>query len=59
MCNARNDLSQDHGGTWVEYGIGTSFNTTHASSAYADFGRTTGGEVESSWNGSAGVVYVW
>ncbi len=59
MCNARSDLSQDHGGTWAEYGIGASFNTTPASSAYADFGKTTGGEVESSWNWSPGVRYVW
>lgn len=52
-------FDEDLGDTWVDYGIGGAFRFTPNLTATVDLGRTTGGEVENSWNWGVGVRYTW
>lgn len=52
---ARQKLSEDLGGSWVETGLGGNFRLTDATNVYVDLERTTGAEVEENWRWNLGV----
>ena len=52
-------MSDDIGGTWGEFGVGTNFRLTPATYTYVDLERTTGGEVSEMWRWNVGVRHVF
>lgn len=50
-------FSEDLGGGWFEFGIGTNINLSDATYLYLDVEKTTGGEVDTNWQWNAGVRY--
>lgn len=52
---ARQKLSEDLGGSWVETGFGGNFRLTDATNVYVDLERTTGAEAEENWRWNLGV----
>lgn len=52
---ARQKLSEDLGGSWVETGLGGNFRLTDATNVYVDLERTTGAEAEENWRWNLGV----
>ena len=50
-------LSEDLGGTWVEYGVGANFNFTDQMHGYVDLERQSGGEIQEDWRWNLGVRY--
>lgn len=55
----RNTAFADLGGTWLEWGLGASFNLTDRTFAYVDLERTTGAEADEKVRYSVGVRHVW
>lgn len=54
---ASESFSEDLGGGWFEFGIGTNINLSDATYLYLDVEKTTGGEVDTNWQWNAGVRY--
>lgn len=54
-----NTAFADLGGTWLEWGLGASFNLTDRTFAYVDLERTTGTEADEKVRYSVGVRHVW
>ena len=54
---ASESFSEDLGGGWFEFGIGTNINLSDATYLYFDVEKTTGGEVDTNWQWNAGVRY--
>lgn len=52
-------VSDDLGGSWVEYGLGANFNLTDATYTYVDLERTSGGEVKEKWRWNVGLRTVF
>ena len=52
---ARQKLSEDLGGSWVETALGGNFRLTDATNVYLDLERTMGAEVEENWRWNLGV----
>ena len=52
-------VSDDLGGSWVEYGLGANFNLTDATYTYVDLERTSGGEVMEKWRWNVGLRTVF
>ena len=52
---ARQKLSEDLGGSWVETALGGNFRLTDATNVYVDLERTMGAEVEENWRWNLGV----
>ena len=52
-------VSDDLGGSWVEYGLGANFNLTDATYTYVDLERTSGGEVKEKWRWNIGLRTVF
>ena len=52
-------ITEDLGGSWVEYGLGANFNLTPATYAYVDLERTTGGDVSEKWRWNVGLRTVF
>lgn len=50
-------FSEDLGGGWFEFGVGTNINLSDATYLYFDIEKTTGGEVDTNWQWNAGVRY--
>lgn len=50
-------FSEDLGGGWFEFGVGTNINLNDATYLYFDVEKTTGGEVDTNWQWNAGVRY--
>lgn len=48
-------LSEDLGGTWVEYGVGANFTLCRNAYAYVDLERTSGGEVDANYRWNVGL----
>ena len=44
--NVTSDLSEDLGGGWVTYGVGTQFQLGKQAYVYGELERTSGGDVE-------------
>lgn len=55
----RGTVYADLGGTWLEWGLGASFNLTDRSFAYVDLERTTGAEADEKVRYSVGVRHIW
>lgn len=47
-------FSEDLGGGWWEFGVGTNLNLGHDTHFYADLEKTTGGDVTTPWQWNAG-----
>ena len=47
-------FSEDLGGGWWEFGVGTNLNLGHDPHFYADLEKTTGGDVTTPWQWNAG-----
>ena len=56
-AGASESFSEDLGGGWFEFGIGTNINLSDATYLYFDVEKTTGGEVDTNWQWNAGVRY--
>ena len=56
-AGASESFSEDLGGGWFEFGIGTNINLSDATYLYLDVEKTTGGEVDTNWQWNAGVRY--
>lgn len=56
-AGASETFSEDLGGGWFEFGIGTNINLSDATYLYFDVEKTTGGEVDTNWQWNAGVRY--
>lgn len=56
-AGANTSFSEDLGGGWFEFGIGTNINLSDATYLYLDVEKTTGGEVDTNWQWNAGVRY--
>lgn len=56
-AGAETSFSEDLGGGWFEFGIGTNINLSDATYLYLDVEKTTGGEVDTNWQWNAGVRY--
>ena len=56
---ARDVSDADLGGSWGEFGIGANWHIRANASAYFDFERTTGGEVEENWRWNVGYRYTF
>lgn len=54
---ARESFSEDLGGGWFEFGVGTNISLSDATYLYFDVEKTTGGEVDTNWQWNAGVRY--
>ena len=54
---ASESFSEDLGGGWFEFGIGTNINLSDATYLYFDVEKTTGGEVDTNWQWNAGIRY--
>ena len=52
-------VSDDLGGSWVEYGLGANFNLTEATYTYLDLERTSGGDVSEKWRWNIGLRTVF
>lgn len=52
-------IENDFGGTWVEYGVGANFTIGNNTLVYADFERTSGGEIEQPWRVNLGLRYAF
>lgn len=52
-------VSDDLGGSWLEYGLGANFNLTDATYTYVDLERTSGGEVSEKWRWNIGLRTVF
>ena len=52
-------VSDDLGGSWVEYGLGANFNLTDATYTYVDLERTSDGEVKEKWRWNVGLRTVF
>lgn len=59
LGRARNTVTDDLGGTWVEYGIGANFNWTDRTYTYVDLERNSGGEVRENWRWNVGLRHVF
>lgn len=57
--NARNEIFEDLGGTWFEYGIGANFRLSDATCTYLDLERSSGGEVDEKWRWNVGIRHVF
>lgn len=55
----RGTVYADLGGTWLEWGLGASFNLTDRTFAYVDLERTTGAEADEKVRYSVGVRHIW
>ena len=56
-AGASESFSEDLGGGWFEFGIGTNINLSDGTYLYFDVEKTTGGEVDTNWQWNAGVRY--
>ena len=56
-AGASESFSEDLGGGWFEFGIGTNINLSDATYLYFDVEKTTGGEVDTNWQWNAGIRY--
>lgn len=56
-AGASESFTEDLGGGWFEFGIGTNINLSDATYLYFDVEKTTGGEVDTNWQWNAGVRY--
>lgn len=54
-----NDIGEDLGDTWVEFGIGANFNWTPNTYTYVDLERTNGGDVKENWRWNIGLRHVF
>lgn len=54
-----NDIGEDLGDTWVEFGIGANFNWTPNTYSYVDLERTNGGDVKENWRWNIGLRHVF
>ena len=52
---ARQKLSEDLGGSWVETALGGNFRLSDATNVYVDLERTTGAKVEENWRWNLGI----
>ena len=59
LGRARNTVTDDLGGTWVEYGVGANFNWTDRTYSYVDLERNSGGEVRENWRWNVGLRHVF
>lgn len=59
LGRARNTVTDDLGGTWVEYGVGANFNWTDRTYTYVDLERNSGGEVRENWRWNVGLRHVF
>lgn len=59
LGRARNTVTDDLGGTWVEYGVGANFNWTDCTYTYVDLERNSGGEVRENWRWNVGLRHVF
>lgn len=50
-------ISKDHGGTWVELGVGGKFQLSEVVKVYGDISKSFGGEIKKKWQVNAGVMY--
>lgn len=55
----RGTVYADLGGTWLEWGLGASFNLTDRTFAYVDLERTMGAEADEKVRYSVGVRHIW
>lgn len=53
------DINDDLGGTWYEFGIGANFNLTDRTYTYVDLEKNTGGEVKENWRWNVGLRHVF
>ncbi len=53
------NIGEDLGDTWVEFGIGANFNWTPNTYTYVDLERTNGGEVKENWRWNIGLRHVF
>lgn len=58
-ASARNNLKDDLGGFWVEYGVGANFSFTKNTYGYLDFERTSGGEVDERYRWNVGIRHTF
>ena len=59
LGRARNTVTDDLGGTWIEYGVGANFNWTDRTYTYVDLERNSGGEVRENWRWNVGLRHVF
>ena len=53
------NIGEDLGDTWVEFGIGANFNWTPSTYTYVDLERTNGGDVKENWRWNIGLRHVF
>lgn len=53
------NIGEDLGDTWVEFGIGANFNWTPNTYTYVDLERTNGGDVKENWRWNIGLRHVF
>ena len=53
------NIGEDLGDTWVEFGIGANFNWTPNTYTYVDLEQTNGGEVKENWRWNIGLRHVY
>ena len=53
------NIGEDLGNTWVEFGIGANFNWTPNTYTYVDLERTNGGDVKENWRWNIGLRHVF
>lgn len=56
---ATNQIEEDLGGTWFEYGLGAKFNWAENTYTFLDLGRSTGGEVNEKWRWNIGIRHIF
>ena len=53
------NIHEDLGDTWVEFGVGANFNWTENTYTYIDLERSNGGEIKENWRWNVGVRHVF
>ena len=53
------NINEDLGDTWVEFGVGANFNWTENTYTYIDLERSNGGEIKENWRWNVGVRHVF
>ena len=53
------NIHEDLGDTWVEFGVGANFNWTDNTYTYVDLERANGGEIKENWRWNVGIRHVF
>lgn len=53
------DIDEDLGDTWVEFGVGANINWTENTYTYIDLERSNGGDIKENWRWNVGIRHTF